>query len=357
MEESNIWTRKSLNSAGDRVHKPESPDYYKGPNDLCVYHTWRLPVEWWVDDVRDTYKFNIDKTYDPLSDPIIPMPAVVSRLGDRNIVGVYPAKYDAGHTGWVSPSAKYIFRVRKGCTQILLEYSDGTSAAPVQNLITVSENAEWWDNAYNNIDLSEYMTISAGGVTYPKPGYYTVTAYDTSVNPAEAMEPSSHFYVPWYPSDMSRQVFMGADGRVSRVEVVITGAQEVQGDNEPLKIATDGFDEIWFRVRPYPKSDVSGHEGPLPWANYMYVAAEELWNASTGVFDCGKGSGHPEYEIIVGVELINTDYSGVLYSFSDDYDYCVIEEQVIPGGGGDDGGDTTPGDDDDGDDTEPVPGD
>ena len=83
------------------------------------------------------------------------------------------------------------------------------------------------------------------------------------------------------------------------------------------------WDEIWVRVIPHPVASIDGVDGPLPWANYIYIKAEEVWDPQNSRIDVGE-----RYEYAVGVTLIDTGYGGVEYRIGADFEEPLELEAI-----------------------------
>ena len=312
-----VWTRYGYMSAGDMLGADGQRDVEELSPTQSISRGFKLPMPMLVKDISDCYLFNIDKELDPLKNPVIDFPPVVSAFGDRCIVGSAPSGtyYSASRTpenggpsGYAQQMAGYIFYTLKTHPTVVVnrKYRDiiDTTYAPI--VASGSSNA---GNFFYSFDLSSIMKTN----DLPNPGVYTITAYDSN-NVAAA---PAKFLIPEHPGGRVQ----GTGITISNQGKTVTITTAHLDETGHLTCKTDendnvSYDEIWVRVRPYPATvkKPDGTWETLPWANYMYVPAEEIWDGEK--LDISNST---KYRQIVALHLINKDFSGLMYRFTGDY--------------------------------------
>lgn len=306
-ENSNVWSRRATWKLKDLVatisdaqrEYTENPDNEPvGGDRVCEAFTWRLRMSFdEVPDIKDSYRFTKDIALDPVNNTDVEIPPVVSALGDCCIVGDYPYLYNGVTMGYRSPTIGYNFYVEKEYPYINIykNVGGGDNFTKIADQILVGNSVTKAGYSYHSIDLSQYME---------EPGLYQIECLDSSYNPHPLR---GKFIVPNYPNVVS----ISGDGK----KIELPGMYK-HGD----KVGIPDFDEIWVRVIPYPAQDVDGY-GDLPWANYMYVPATEVWDELNHRIDLGD-----KYYYASAITLINNDYSGVTFKFYNDDKEPTIDD-------------------------------
>lgn len=387
-ESGNIYTHNSVWKLNDLTAKiSDSQRAYTESHDplpvgvprACEAYTWRLrmPIVG-IPDLADNYRFAADKEFDPINHPDIEFPPVLSEIGDRCIIGDYPVTYDGMNPGYRGPtpghgsgdSFEARFYVEKAYPTINIKRSTdgGASWSSVAAGVSVGTDTTRAGTEYNSIDLTEYLTT---------PGIYKIEAVDGN---DVVSEKYGLFLLPDYPASITRDAETGkivhisgaaldvdefidsenyAKGSIVRYEDskiykftkahaagTWTGTDAAEVTDyaaEGLKVKCQGFDEVWLRVIPYPATGVDGVDGGvLPWGNYMYIPASEVWvdtpdndSESGYIWLGGFGS---RYDYVVGLTLYHNDFGGVEYRFVwDDDDPTPLDDDSDPDDG-DDGG-------------------
>ena len=283
-EDNNIWTKSLCKMNVNLIPTLSAADLAQDPNGKVGIWRLHMPV---TDILRAdmNYRFAIDKTLDTLNNAEnIEIPPCVSYLGDMCIIGPHPE-------GWGALTQNTTIYIEKPYERVKI-FRDGNLIGNtlVENIIILPDTS---NNIYNICELSSYcLDENENGI----PGIYTIYC-DNNLH-------QTTLFIPHYPD-----VSISNDSKT----VTISGVSVRRSNGKVTRVFTESFDEIWFRVIPYPVSSIDGFpEGP-PWANYMYVNGTELWDGNN--FTVGD-----KYQYITSAMFINNTFGALDYTFSGDYD-------------------------------------
>ena len=280
---------------------------------------WRLPMPMLVTDISNNYKFSMDKLIDPINNPVLDFPPVVSNLGDRCIIGGPPngTTFDSTRTAGNGGPAGYSNRYVGYDFYTLKTHPNITVNRKYRNIINqtytdiVASGNSFAGKFFYSFNLADIMTDNGG---LPLPGVYTITASDSQNNAATP----AVFLIPEHPG--RREPNTGITITNGKI-VTISEAHLVDGKLTCKSDEHDNvsFDEIWVRVMPKPSTvqHMTGETEILPWGNYIYIPAEEIWDDTNHCLTIDNPNS--KYDRIVELSLINTDFGGVRYRFTGDY--------------------------------------
>ena len=376
LECTNIWTRET--SATNYIHTLSAADLERDPN--AKINDWRIRLPLInIKKLADSYKFEIDKQLDPLSNiDNIKIPRCVNFAGDMTYIGPNPktapeerklGRYWTDVTPsqyiYIDTSCKYL-RVTKQAIgsqneNILGNIDLRTADSPGWNLIMKTSSGEYnrnfshyyiinlnkvlagTDNNNNNLLLDDFSksneTISYLLCTKnfdqngtedlymrtPQPGIYRFYCYDDKPNYDNPLSSDEHatFFIPYYPSIPRNNLVEETNdsGEHNIISVKLNGIHVVNG---VLVDDNKSFDELWFRMMPKPINKIDGYPNGVPYANYINVNAVDLWDEDNQCFTVGN-----KYQYFIRAHFINKEFGGITYKFrSSDYSsiYYMPEE-------------------------------
>lgn len=286
LESNNCWLQISTYSNAGLMHIVTDEERTDDPG--IVSKTWRLrlPITN-VPVLGQNYKFKIDKELDPVNNPNnITFPKIISAGGDMSLIG--PIR-ESGEYKW--------YRTQTGTT--LYAELNVDSVSVYKDDVYVGTVDEYSQSIYSRtFDVGEFIDENSENVYkfYPNGGGLPCTLF--------------HPYYPYATSDVN--------GKTCTIE----GAYEETDENGNLVVRLQSFDRLYFRVIPFPVDSVCGYTPRF--ANYINVPAEELWNGS--YFDVGDN-----YNYIVAVTAVNTEYGGASLYFRGDHDLDIPDEDPDDG--------------------------
>lgn len=278
-ESSNVWTHIVAKPASSMLEIVTAEDLAITPNAQGAAWKLKMPLDN-VPFLGTNYNFSMDRALDPLNHPErVTPPPVLGPLGDRCLIGFKA-------NGWYNPQSFNNFYVEKEYTSITV-YRESQLIAELTSDDAIDTTNFW---VYNLSDL----------IREQGPGVYRIFAGDNQM-------PGQYLY-PILPA---------CEASEDCLTVTMEGVLETRDSSGALtSVGTASFDKLFFRVMPWP-AVVDGFPNGTPYANYMLIKAEELWDGTK--FAVPVVDGKPKYQYIIAVTGVNSDYGGVLKYFRSDY--------------------------------------
>lgn len=286
LESGNCWTQKTAKTAGQLLWPVTDSERATDPGAVSKTWRFRMPLTH-VPIIGTNYTFEKDQELDPINHPEnVVAPPVIGPMGDMTLIG-------PGRNGWGSiPTILFLYTDKD--VQYIEVYKDGDYAGRREKSQATETSSCLVFNAqdlFADDDSAHLYQIYADG---------------------DRSKPCT-LYNPEFPTAISSE-----DGKTATVSGIIVSTQDGK-----LKLKTASFDDLYFRVIPWPVQNICGYQPR--YANYLNIKAEDIWDGEK--FDVGD-----QYQYIVALTAVNRTYGSAMIWFRGDHDIDSMDDEDRPDG-------------------------